>query len=89
MTEAHLMQFGQDALLLYLKLAGPILLFSLTVGLIVSILQAVTQIQDMTLTFIPKIAATILAIVLFGSWMLRLVIMFTYQLIMNMPGLVR
>lgn len=85
MTEAYLLGLGQQALVLFLQLAGPILTFSLLVGLSISILQAVTQIQDMTITFIPKILATLLALVLFGPWMLRTLTQFTYTVIVNMP----
>lgn len=52
-----------------LKVGGPVLLTAFIVGLIVSIFQAATQIQEMTITFIPKIVATVLAMVIFGSWM--------------------
>ncbi|MBD3264173.1 MAG: flagellar biosynthesis protein FliQ [Candidatus Omnitrophica bacterium] len=87
MTEAYILGLGQRALVTYLQLAGPILLFSLTVGLLVSILQAVTQIQDMTLTFIPKIAATILAVVVFGQFMLHAIVKLTYNILINLPSL--
>lgn len=89
MSEAYLLDLGQKALMLFLQLAGPILLFALGVGLVVSILQAVTQIQDMTITFIPKILAALLAFVLFGPFMLRAMIRFTHGVIINMPNLVR
>ncbi|MBN2483006.1 MAG: flagellar biosynthesis protein FliQ [Candidatus Omnitrophica bacterium] len=89
MTEAYLLGLGQNALVIYLQLAGPILAFALTAGLLVSIVQAVTQIQDMTLTFIPKIVATVLALVLFGPWMLKSIIKFTFDLLVSMPNLVR
>jgi flagellar biosynthetic protein FliQ len=89
MTEAYLLGLGQNALVIYLQLAGPILAFALTAGLLVSIIQAVTQIQDMTLTFIPKIVATVLALVLFGPWMLKAIIKFTFDLFVSMPNLVR
>ncbi len=89
MSEAYLLDLGQSALLLFLQLAGPILLFALGVGLLISILQAVTQIQDMTITFIPKILAALLAFVLFGPFMLRAMIRFTHSVIINMPNLVR
>jgi len=89
MNEAYLLELGQRALLVFLQLAGPILAFSLGIGLLVSIIQAVTQIQDMTLTFVPKILGTLLAFVLFGPFMMRAIIKLTYNLIVNMPNLVR
>jgi flagellar biosynthetic protein FliQ len=89
MTEAYLLELGQRTLITFLQLAGPILAFSLGVGLLVSILQAVTQIQDMTITFIPKILATLLALAIFGPWMLRAILQFTYTIIVTMPNLVR
>ncbi|MCM8823458.1 MAG: flagellar biosynthesis protein FliQ [Candidatus Omnitrophica bacterium] len=89
MSEELVINLGRQALVLYLQLAGPILLFSLVTGLVVSIIQAVTQIQDMTITFIPKIMATILAIVIFGPWMLRMLIDFTFKLIVSLPNFVK
>jgi flagellar biosynthesis protein FliQ len=89
MSESFLLGLAQNTLVMYLQIAGPILLFALVTGLSVSILQAVTQIQDMTLTFIPKIIATLLALVLFGPWMLRSIVAFTHNLIVNMPKVIQ
>jgi flagellar biosynthetic protein FliQ len=88
MTEAFLMGLGQNALVTYLQIAGPILLFTMVIGLLVSVAQAVTQIHDMTLTFIPKILATFLALLLFGSFMLKAIVQFTYNIIVALPKLV-
>jgi flagellar biosynthetic protein FliQ len=63
--------------------AAPILIVSLTVGLIVSILQTVTSIQEQTLTFVPKLIAILLVIMLFGNWMLTSVREFMIELISN------
>jgi flagellar biosynthetic protein FliQ len=68
--------------------AGPILLVSLVAGVAVSILQATTQIQDMTLVFVPKILATIFALILLGSWMMQMYIDFTRQMLLSFPALV-
>ncbi|MBD3246361.1 MAG: flagellar biosynthesis protein FliQ [Candidatus Omnitrophica bacterium] len=87
MTETFVMALGQKALVTYLHLAGPILLFALSIGLMVSVAQAVTQIQDMTLTFIPKILATLLALVIFGQFMLRSIVQFTYYVIVSIPNI--
>jgi flagellar biosynthetic protein FliQ len=65
-------------------LVGPVLLVGALAGLLTSILQAVTQIQEQTLSFIPKVAASILVLVVLGPWMLRYMIEFTQTLIINM-----
>ena len=80
---------GRGALELTLMLAGPVLLFGLVAGLGVSIFQAMTQINEITLTFIPKIVATAAALVLFGPWMLTRLITFTTTLFVGLPGYVR
>jgi flagellar biosynthetic protein FliQ len=71
MTEEIVMQMGQNALTTMAYLAGPILLAAMAVGIVVSILQAITQINEQTLTFIPKMVAVILTLVVMGPWMLR------------------
>jgi flagellar biosynthesis protein FliQ len=70
MTERDVLEIGRHALMVALKLSLPVLLFGLVVGVLVSIVQAVTQIQEFTLTFVPKLLAVILALALFGPWML-------------------
>jgi len=80
---------GRSALELTLMLAGPVLLFGLVAGLGVSIFQAMTQINEITLTFIPKIVATAAALALFGPWMLTRLITFTTTLFQGLPGYVR
>jgi len=86
MTPESVLQLGQNALEMVLILAGPVLLFGLVAGLAVSIFQALTQIHEMTLTFIPKIGATILALALFGPWMLQKMINYTTALFESIPG---
>jgi len=71
---------GRSALELTLVLAGPVLVLSLAAGLAVSIFQALTQINEITLTFIPKIAATAAALILFGPWMIAQLLSFTTTL---------
>ena len=66
-------------------LAGPVLIFGLIAGLLVSIFQAATQINEMTLVFIPKMLAVGLAILIFFPWMLQVIIDFTQKLIINIP----
>jgi flagellar biosynthesis protein FliQ len=80
---------GRSALEMTLLLAGPVLLFALAAGLAVSVFQALTQINEVTLAFIPKIAATAAALVLFGPWMLARLIAFTTTLFQSLPGYVR
>jgi flagellar biosynthetic protein FliQ len=80
---------GRGALELTFSLAGPVLLFALIAGIAVSIFQAVTHINEMTLTFIPKIGATVAALVLFGPWMLTRLIAFTTTLFQSLPTYVR
>jgi len=80
---------GRSALELTIELAGPVLLAGLLVGLSVSIFMALTQINEVTLTFIPKIAATAAALVLFGPWMLTRLVSFTTTLFQSLPMYVR
>lgn len=89
MTPEMVLQLGRNALEMTLILAGPVLLFGLIAGLIVAIFQALTQINEMTLIFIPKIAATVLAIALFGPWMLQKLINYTTALFEAIPGVTR
>jgi flagellar biosynthetic protein FliQ len=89
MTEGMVIDIGAMAILTVLYISGPLLGFGLVAGLIVSIFQAVTSIQEMTLTFIPKILAVILALVLFGSWMLTKMLEFTSNIFNNLPNYVR
>lgn len=72
-----------------LKLAGPILAAALVVGVAVSILQAVTQIQEMTLAFVPKLLALGLVMLVAGSWMLRSLVGFTAELFRRLPEFVQ
>lgn len=70
MTDVEVTHLATQALLMGLKLAGPILLASLTVGLVVSLLQSITQLQEVTLTFVPKLMAISLVLLIAGHWML-------------------
>ena len=89
MTQEMVLQIGRNALEITLILAGPVLLFGLIAGLIVAVFQALTQINEMTLIFIPKIGATVLAIALFGPWMLQTLINYTTALFEAIPGVTR
>jgi flagellar biosynthetic protein FliQ len=72
------------ALKIALLVAAPMLLFGLVVGLAVSVFQAVTQIQEMTLAFIPKILAIMISLAVFFPWMLQIIVAYTRELIINM-----
>ncbi|MBW2307929.1 MAG: flagellar biosynthesis protein FliQ [Deltaproteobacteria bacterium] len=85
MTHEFVVSIGRQAIELTLMLSAPMLGFGLVVGLLVSLFQAVTQIQEMTLTFIPKILAVMLAMVLFMPWMLRVMLSFTARVLTDIP----
>lgn len=85
MSESLLIQLGRDALIMVLLVSAPMLGLGLLVGIIVSILQATTQIQEPTLAFIPKIVAVFIGIAIFGPWMLRIITQFTTQLYIQIP----
>lgn len=80
---------GREALFLVLLLSSPLLGFALITGVIISIFQAVTQIQEMTLTFVPKIIVTLLAAIIFGPWILRILLNFTSSLLINLPEYIK
>ncbi len=87
MNPQFVLSLGREAIILTLMVSAPMLAFGLIVGLIISILQAVTQIHEMTLTFIPKIVAVAFALLLFLPWMINLLVDFTTRLITNIPML--
>jgi flagellar biosynthetic protein FliQ len=87
MTPEMAIGIARQSLLLVLFLAAPMLGFGLAVGLIISVFQAVTQIHEMTLTFIPKILAVVGALILFLPWMLQKIIGFTTEIILSIPSL--
>lgn len=88
MTEAYVLSLAQQTITLVLLLAGPVLLTSLLVGSLVSLVQAATQINEVTMTFIPKLIGIILVILVLGSWMLQQVLVFTSTLFNSLPNLV-
>jgi len=89
MTESFLATLGHDALMISLMVGAPMLGVSLIVGLVVSLFQAMTQINEMTLTFVPKIVGFGLVLLLAGPWMLQQLMRFTVQLLNMMPNMVR
>nr|WP_207732164.1 flagellar biosynthesis protein FliQ [Heliobacterium chlorum] len=76
-----IIQLGRDALVAVLLISAPLLGASLLIGLIISVFQATTQIQEATLTFVPKIIAVLLVIMIFGPWMLQELMRYTDQLL--------
>lgn len=89
MTPDFIVGFARGAIETALMLALPILAVGMFVGLIVSIFQSVTQIQEMTLSFVPKIVAVFIAILVFAPWMLNKIISFTENLITSIPQYIR
>jgi flagellar biosynthetic protein FliQ len=82
------MALGTEAMKVALALAAPLLLAALISGLVVSLLQAATQINEMTLSFIPKILAVFATIVIAGPWMLNLLLDYMRMLFSNLPNLI-
>ena len=89
MTEATIIDIGNNALTVMLLLATPVLIVTLIMGLVVSVFQATTQIHEMTLTFVPKAAATFILLVFAGPWMLSTMLTYTTNLFMSLPTLGR
>ncbi|MGQ7789210.1 flagellar biosynthesis protein FliQ [Shigella flexneri] len=88
MTPESVMMMGTEAMKVALALAAPLLLVALVTGLIISILQAATQINEMTLSFIPKIIAVFIAIIIAGPWMLNLLLDYVRTLFTNLPYII-
>ena len=88
MDEATVIEIATQAMIVTGKVAAPILIVSLTVGFSVSLLQSVTQIQEFTLTFVPKLIGVAMTLVVAGSWMLTELQTFTRQLFDHVPRLV-
>ena len=86
MTPETVLTIGSQALQLVLMLAAPLLLTALAVGVVIGVFQAATQINEQTLSFIPKLAATAAVIVLAGPWMLRLLVEYTKRLFESIPA---
>lgn len=89
MTDAVVMEVLRDALLVGAKLSAPVLLTALVVGFAISLVQSVTQMQEMTISFVPKAAAVAVALVISGRWMMLTITEFTTELYTSIPELVR
>jgi flagellar biosynthetic protein FliQ len=89
MTEQQAIEVAHGALMLVLSLCGPPLLVILAVGILVSAFQAMTQINEMTLTFVPKIIALGAVFVILGPWMLQTIVSYTITMLTDLPSVVR
>jgi len=89
MTTMEVITLGREMLLMALLVAAPLLGFGLLIGLVVSLIQAVTQINEMTLTFVPKIVVVALALAFFLPWILDLMTTYTEELFNNFVGLIQ
>lgn len=89
MTEGYVITLGQNALYTTLLVAAPLLGVSLIVGLVIGIFQATTQLQDQTLSFVPKIIAVLVTVVLLAPWMLRIMVAFTQNLFLSIQHLTK
>lgn len=87
MTPDTVMELGREALTVTVMLAAPLLLSALLAGLLIGMFQAATQIQDMTLSFIPKLAVLVIALGLSGPWMLRVIVTYTQGIFAMVPAL--
>lgn len=88
MSEGFVLNLAQNAVTITLMLAAPILVVSLIIGVLISLVQAATQINEVTLTFIPKIVGIGLVMAFLGSWMLQQLVTYTAGIINSLPDLV-
>ena len=89
MNTDYVIALARDAMMTLIMVGAPVILVSLGVGLVISIIQATTQIQEQTLTFVPKILAVLAVLAFMGPWMLRTLMDFTLRLFQQVPGLIR
>jgi flagellar biosynthetic protein FliQ len=87
MDTALVVDLGREALWVAVMVAAPLLGMALTVGLLIGIVQAATSIQEMTLSFIPKLAFMVLALALFGNWQITVMVDFFHRVFERIPGL--
>lgn len=89
MTPEFVISFAQEAIKVVILVSMPMLGFGLAVGLLIAVFQAVTQIQEMTLTFVPKILVVLTALLYFSGWMLEQLMQFTITIIEQIPFYIR
>ena len=87
MTDSSIIDIAMQTMLVALKLSAPILVTSLVIGFTISLFQSMTQIQEFTLAFVPKLIGVGIALVVSGNWMLHTMISFTTGLYESIPGL--
>lgn len=88
MTPESIVQIGQTALFVTIQIIGVLLVPALIIGLLVSVFQAATQINEVTLSFIPKLLVTMMIIILAGPWILRTLVIYTQRLFHDIPNLI-
>ncbi|MDD5369525.1 MAG: flagellar biosynthesis protein FliQ [Anaerolineaceae bacterium] len=88
MTETYILSLAQNAVTLMLTLAAPVLLVSLVIGCLISLVQAATQINEATLTFVPKIVGIGAVLLILGSWMMQQLLAFTTNLFTSLPNFI-
>lgn len=88
MTPEIVMEVGRQALIVVVLLTAPVLLTALAIGLAIGMIQAATQIQEMTLSFIPKLLGMFAALLIAGSWMLDLIVDYTLRMYESVPSLI-
>jgi len=88
MTAAEAITLSQNCVTITMLLSAPLLLVAMVVGLLISLFQAITQIQEMTLTFVPKIVAVMLTILFLSSWMTSKLVDYTHDLIVSIPTII-
>lgn len=89
MSETFVVSIGKQAILTALTVAAPVLIVSMVVGLLISLFQAVTQIQEQTLTFVPKVLAVIVAFIILGPWMLQTIVEFIQNMFNNISFVIK
>ena len=89
MTQTYVLHLAREALMMVVILSLPALGVAMLVGLIISILQATTQIQEQTLTFVPKMVAVFVTLIIAASWLLNIAVNFTTRLYEQIPNLIR
>jgi flagellar biosynthetic protein FliQ len=89
MTPETIVQIGQNALYVTIEIIGVLLVPALLIGLLVSVFQAATQINEVTLSFIPKLLVTMLVIIVAGPWILRTLVIYTQRIFHDIPNLIR
>jgi flagellar biosynthetic protein FliQ len=89
MTPEQVVTLAQNAIVLTALLSAPLLIVGMVVGILIALFQATTQIQEMTLTFVPKIFAVMATLLFFASWMMTKMINYTQDLISSLPMLIR